>query len=550
MNGLYHPFMQALGFAVLHSLWQGALVFCLLKMILAFVPQRRAVVRYRLAYLCLGALFFLFALTLGMEWQQAGALTPAASAAGAAHEETGWKDMLLLRAAAWCTSYTPMLAWMYAAGVLLFSAKMVTELLQLRLLRRDTTLPGPALQQQFARLRELAGLGSAVALRLSSRIDVPAMLGHLKPVVLLPASLATRLDAQQLEAILLHELAHIRRHDYLWNMLQMVMEILLFFNPAAWWLSSVVRREREHCCDDFVVQHTASVPYAYALLALEEHRQALARPLVAANGNRSSSLFNRIKRITAMKSVKNNSQRTLAAITALVLIAAMACFATAFGQDKKENTKSVTRSYGKSVVIVKDKNGHTQKYEKEYGDKKAVDEAMKSMPVAMEMTDKVLKDMDWDNLDKVVENSLVLADKAMNEVDWNKIQADVDKAMKKAGASARTAADQEEIFETVRKAMDEARNAIQAIDWVAVNKEVNTEVARAMKEVREEMNSTDWQAEVRQSLAEAKEEMRKAREEMRADMEKARQEMKRAREEMKKSQQDSEAGDDENAVIR
>src|SRR5262249_8005167 len=126
--------------------------------------------------------------------------------------------------------------------------------------------------------------------------EVPAVVGHFKPMVLLPASLITQLTPEQLEAVILHELMHIRRHDYLVNILQICCETLFFFNPAIWWLSRSIRIEREHCCDEAVTQRSGDkVQYARALVRLAELRLGPGTTLaLAANG---SSLKKRITRL-------------------------------------------------------------------------------------------------------------------------------------------------------------------------------------------------------------------------------------------------------------
>src|SRR6185295_14003751 len=112
-----------------------------------------------------------------------------------------------------------------------------------------------------------------VAIVQSAAVAVPTLIGWLKPVVLLPASALSGLSPEQLQAILAHELAHVRRHDYLVNLLQSMVETLLFYHPAAWWVSARVRAEREHCCDDLAVDVCGDRDsYATALAELESRR--------------------------------------------------------------------------------------------------------------------------------------------------------------------------------------------------------------------------------------------------------------------------------------
>src|SRR5204862_7224915 len=124
-------------------------------------------------------------------------------------------------------------------------------------------------------------------LRESAGVPVPAVLGGVRPVVLLPASAVTGLTPLQLDALLAHELAHVRRYDYLVNVLQSVIETLLFYHPAVWWVSRRVRDEREHCCDDLAVTVCGDAhAYATALLDMERLRGvAPAWAMAAAGGS-------------------------------------------------------------------------------------------------------------------------------------------------------------------------------------------------------------------------------------------------------------------------
>ena len=148
-------------------------------------------------------------------------------------------------------------------------------------------------------------VGDWVATRLALRrrvhiadsvlVDTPTLIGYLRPVILLPIAALANLTPQQVGAILAHELVHVRRHDYLINMLQTVAETVLFFHPAVWWVSARIRTEREHCCDDVVVATCGdAVGYASALAALETWRAARAPLTLAATGG---SLVERVRRM-------------------------------------------------------------------------------------------------------------------------------------------------------------------------------------------------------------------------------------------------------------
>ena len=121
------------------------------------------------------------------------------------------------------------------------------------------------------------------------------VIGYIRPVILMPVGLLAGLPARQVEAILLHELAHIRRHDYLVNLMQIVVEGLVFYHPAVWWISGVIRAERENCCDDLAVATQGdALAYAAALTALEQKRGAVRDAVLAATGG---SLVKRVRRL-------------------------------------------------------------------------------------------------------------------------------------------------------------------------------------------------------------------------------------------------------------
>jgi beta-lactamase regulating signal transducer with metallopeptidase domain len=147
------------------------------------------------------------------------------------------------------------------------------------------------LQRTATRLR----LARAVEVLESTLVHTPVVLGYFRPVILLPMCLLTDLPVAQLESILAHELAHVRRHDYLANLLQTLVETLFFYHPAVWWLSRQIRNERENCCDDVAMAAVGSrADYGRALLAIEELRGGPAKFSLSARGG---SLLARIRRV-------------------------------------------------------------------------------------------------------------------------------------------------------------------------------------------------------------------------------------------------------------
>lgn len=361
--------VELVGWSLIHSLWQGAVVALLLFGFLRLVDPRRSALRYLVSAFALLLVVVLPPLTaartvkppVAASVATSGNLTfrldgtqdldpniqspgqirkktlPAESFDGAATEseptpvevtKTGANAGLQLR------NLFPWLVAFWAAGVVLLSLRLVGAWLRARQLRIDgTSAMDPAYERVLDGLVVRLGILRPVRLLKSSVLQVPAVIGWLRPVVLIPATLTSGLTIQQLEAILAHELAHIRRHDYLINLLQALVETLLFYHPAMWWISRQVRQEREHCCDDVAVRACGDRKlYAGALLTLEEHRSLALLPSAA-----GGDLLARIRRIAAPRpSHAETGPRWLAGVIAVTSVLSMA--ATAAMVDPGKNT--------------------------------------------------------------------------------------------------------------------------------------------------------------------------------------------------------------------
>ena len=217
-----------------------------------------------------------------------------------------------------------LLVWF--VGVAVLTLRLLAGWLWVQRLRSHGTSPAPAGWQQMAsRLAKrlhIDGRAKPIQLLESALVEVPTVIGWLRPVVLMPTSALAGMGPQQLEAILAHELAHIRRHDYLVNLLQTLVETLLFYHPAVWWLSRRIRIERENCCDDLAVSLCGD-PYTYAkaLADLEALRGDSSRLVLAATGG---SLLYRVRRLIGAPTHAGRGPGWLAGSTAVLLIAGIA----------------------------------------------------------------------------------------------------------------------------------------------------------------------------------------------------------------------------------
>jgi beta-lactamase regulating signal transducer with metallopeptidase domain len=187
------------------------------------------------------------------------------------------------------------LAMVWLGGVAVFSMRLACGWFSVMRVRYAGTRPAPhEWQERIDGLARAIGVAGPVRLLISPRVDVPAVLGWLRPVVLAPVGAFAGLPVEHVEALFAHELAHIRRNDYLINVMQGVVEAVLFYHPAVWWVSKQIRTERELCCDDVAAASGDVLTYARALAELETCRRLPVGVGVAAD---VSSLVQRIARL-------------------------------------------------------------------------------------------------------------------------------------------------------------------------------------------------------------------------------------------------------------
>jgi beta-lactamase regulating signal transducer with metallopeptidase domain len=280
--------LRALGWSLFNSLWQMSLLWAIYHLVLLVFKDLSARTRHRWALLLL---------TLGFTWSVTSFVstyffTDAVPVLLPFPGYARWMADLVLP---WCSSL-----YLLTLAVLLFHYSR-QYIRSKRIIHEGLSPLAPAFDVFVSSTARRMGIGAKVRAHLSSLVEVPVTLGLLKPVILLPVSMITQLTSAQIEAILVHELAHIRRKDYLLNLLVTVMELLYFFNPFARRLIAQLKKEREHCCDDAVLEFRYD-PHAYvtALLSLaRQHRQASLA--VAAIGGGEQLLLQRARKILQQK---------------------------------------------------------------------------------------------------------------------------------------------------------------------------------------------------------------------------------------------------------
>lgn len=314
--------IRAICWTLIHSLWQGLVLAALAGLLVLFTRKHTAALRYNmlvvLFFVFIGVVVFTFVREFSIpatghtianlvpvqaEPQAIDQLPLNENPANKTFQEAGYISQF--------TGYFNQHASLFVAiWFLIFLAKAVKLMSGLVYIQRIKQLkvqsPG---EYWTGRMRELAAmLEVKVPVRMleSGLVKVPLVAGFLKPIILVPMGLVANLPAEQVEAILLHELAHIRRRDFMVNLAQSFVETLFFFNPAVLWLSSLLREEREHCCDDMAIAVTQSkTGYINALVSFQEYQLENTNSYAMAFPGKKNQLLNRVKRII------DNSNKTL-----------------------------------------------------------------------------------------------------------------------------------------------------------------------------------------------------------------------------------------------
>lgn len=220
----------------------------------------------------------------------------------------------------WISSYGPYITVAWALGVLIFSGRIILGCIGVSYLRRDISYDLPvAITETFSTIKTALRLPDRTRLGLSSRISVPMIIGHIKPIILLPMASINQLDQQEVEAILVHEATHILQHDYIKNIVIMLTESLFFYHPVVWMLTREIREEREHICDDMVLRlYPDRMRYAQTLVKLEEYWQGHNPTLSLALFNKNFKLMNRIQRILNLHTTTHSLRSRIGMIAILL----------------------------------------------------------------------------------------------------------------------------------------------------------------------------------------------------------------------------------------
>ena len=308
--------VESLGWTLVHFCWQAAAIALVYWLTDAVLWKARSQTRYVLALATMLLMLFSALATFAYEETRGdtvlssspGAFSSPAMVAIGSSISSDLAPLAALKTAGATTQpvllhlsrFLPWLDVAWLLGVACLSTRTIGGWRLIHRLRRSALLKAPeVVYTNFVWLRERLGITRQVSLYISHHIQGPLAIGIVRSLIILPASALMALSPEQLEAVLAHELAHVGRADYLWNLIQTMVETLLFFHPAVWWLGRRLRQQRELCCDDVAVQSCVDpLVYATALLRLEERRSQRLSLAMALDGHRPwSGLSLRIARI-------------------------------------------------------------------------------------------------------------------------------------------------------------------------------------------------------------------------------------------------------------
>ena len=298
--------IQIGGWTLIHFAWQGTVLTLAAAGMLRFCRSQSANTRYTIGCITLAAMLVAPVLTACVLWSPlsdgATGVTSFWTISEVPIASVAWDGGVgdRIRSIGTLTSRVdallPLVVSGWLAGVIVLLIRMAGGLWRVRRLQASALALAPSRWQAVGeRVAARLGLPRVVRIVDSALVDTPTVIGWLKPVILLPIAALANLTPSQVEAILAHELIHIRRHDYVLNVVQTLAETLLFYHPGVWWLSSQVRTEREHCCDDAAVATCGDpVDYVKALAELEAYRSSGTTLALAATGG---ALTARVRRL-------------------------------------------------------------------------------------------------------------------------------------------------------------------------------------------------------------------------------------------------------------
>ncbi|MFH1197714.1 MAG: M56 family metallopeptidase [bacterium] len=343
-------FISAMGWTVVHSLWQGVLIAVVLSLLLTFTDRAKNNLRYRFAMSALILQFMLSLLTFRFIFSppdnpivfgttQTMSINPTMVQLSTPNDFLNSNTLEMING--FLNANINLIFGVWLLGFFFFSLRFIGGLTYTQRYKRIGVSSIPEMwEKKIQELSKKIEIQKIIHTYESTLVKIPIVVGHFKPMILLPVGMLAGLPANQIEAIIIHELAHIKRADFIINIFQSVLEVIFFFHPAVWWFSSIIRKEREFICDEITIGATGNpAVYAKALLNMTEHatiKFGLAMPLL----NNSKQLIRRIKKMLGENKKSNMRGRYFPAIIlSIILVTFFFCYPA-----KSKSSRAVSKN--------------------------------------------------------------------------------------------------------------------------------------------------------------------------------------------------------------
>ncbi len=525
MNLIYRilsdKIIEALGLTIIHSLWQGALIAMVLGILMFFTRKFTSVTRYFLSVTALAFMLICPVYTFIKNYNPEPVTYNSTSPARLSDAPVLKRDFTTtprnneiiaegrtakLKSAPlkdFFNRHFPFVVTIWFAGILFFTLKFIGALAYTQRLKyyRISQI-SEEWQKKTRLLCKKLNIRKAVKIYESALAKVPMVIGLIKPVILLPVSAFTGLTPKQLESIIVHELAHILRRDYIINLLQSVVEILFFYHPAVWWINNVIRTERENCCDDIAIAQTGdSTNYARALANIQEQLLLNNNLALTAAGNKNK-LLKRIKRLLNQPKMKTNFIEGFTASCIIligifmIVLNANAITERTIENKLRNNDKEVTQVETPSLpgdldsTIVLDDAQDLEDLEvaEEAEDMEEVEQILPLSPD--EITEEIITGIEQGiiemNLDLIVDEAMAGIQAGLHEMDINAI---VREAIRGANKGIQNA----DINLIINEALIGIQAALEEMDLNAIIAEAIKEVEITRKEIEAEKIEEEYE---------------------------------------------------------
>ncbi|MBI9068645.1 MAG: M48 family metalloprotease [Salinivirgaceae bacterium] len=519
--------IEAIGWSIFHSIWQAALLLIILVIALFLMKEFSARTRYFMAYATL-VLMLAWSISTGIQsykYAQEKLVIKERLLTNPQGITQEIKEILTVENNASLKKATKaQLKWikfkstiqnnfqlvfvLWLIGILFFLFKMAGGMAYLMRLSKRQTIPLDA--NWIVKMENLAialSINKPIQILQSYIATVPMIIGHLKPIILIPVSLFTGLSDKEIEAIIAHELAHIKRHDYFFNIIQAVIETLFFFHPAVWVISKIIRDEREHSCDKLAVIATGDkLNYIKALASAQE--LTFKNPYKAVAFTRSNGgLLTRVKRLKTMSKMKNKVSEGFFAAS-LIFISLILLSFTTTDNNKNNTLKNLSVYTSENPLPVLGSLTPTLPILSKDTIERNIRKRMENMEEVPDDLEKVIEVALAENEEMSTE-ILKSIEEAMKEIEWAKIN---EEAMREVKIEMETL----NLDSIINEAMKEAEleiakelDSLKEIDFEGLENEMISEkealqiAKEAMELTRETMKAIDMESIVSISINES-----------------------------------------------